>query len=153
MFSLPASMLILPDGIWGGVRHALPVLAGLGVVAGGALAVAMQRRSRVLLAGVAGLYLLAAAMTLREPRLWEYHNELAGGSANAYCYFGNEGLDLGQRFHEIRAFHDRVIAPSGEPVYNSYWMGEEQIRAAGAEAYVSKPISVIKFIESVGAFA
>lgn len=30
---------------------------------------------------------------------------------------------------------------------------EEQIRAAGAEAYVSKPISVIKFIESVGAFA
>ena len=30
---------------------------------------------------------------------------------------------------------------------------EEQIRAAGAEAYVSKPISVIRFIESVGAFA
>lgn len=30
---------------------------------------------------------------------------------------------------------------------------EEQIRAAGAEAYVSKPISVIKFIETVGQFA
>ena len=30
---------------------------------------------------------------------------------------------------------------------------EDRIRAAGAEAYVSKPISVIKFIESVGAFA
>lgn len=30
---------------------------------------------------------------------------------------------------------------------------EEQIRAAGAEAYVSKPISVIKFIDSVAAFA
>ena len=29
---------------------------------------------------------------------------------------------------------------------------EDRIRAAGAEAYVSKPISVIKFIESVGAF-
>jgi two-component system cell cycle response regulator DivK len=29
---------------------------------------------------------------------------------------------------------------------------EEQIRAAGAEAYVSKPISVIKFIETVGQF-
>ena len=28
---------------------------------------------------------------------------------------------------------------------------EEQIRAAGAEAYVSKPISVIKFVETVGA--
>ena len=30
---------------------------------------------------------------------------------------------------------------------------EDRIRAAGAEAYVSKPISVIKFIESVGVFA
>ena len=118
------------EGIWGGVRHALPVLVGLGIVAGGALGIAMQRRSRPLLVGVAALYLLAAGMTLREPRLWEYHNELAGGSANAYRYFGNEGLDLGQRFYEIRDFHDRVIAPSGEPMYNDYWMGEEQVRAA-----------------------
>lgn len=30
---------------------------------------------------------------------------------------------------------------------------EEEIRAAGAEAYVAKPISVIKFIETVGRFA
>jgi len=30
---------------------------------------------------------------------------------------------------------------------------EDRIRAAGAEAYVAKPISVIKFIESVGVFA
>lgn len=30
---------------------------------------------------------------------------------------------------------------------------EDRIRAAGAEAYVSKPISVIKFIESVAALA
>lgn len=118
------------EGIWGGVRHALPMLVGLGVVAGGALGIAWQRRSRPLLVGVCALYLLAAAMTLREPRLWEYHNELVGGSANAYRYFGNEGLDLGQRFHELRAFHDRVIAPSGEPMYNDYWVGEEQMRAA-----------------------
>ncbi len=122
--------LVGSDGIWGGVRHALPVLVGLGIVAGGALGIAWQERSRPLLAGICTLYLLAAGMTLREPRLWEYHNELVGGSADAYRYFGNEGLDLGQRFHEIRAFHDRVIAPSGEPVYNSYWMGEEQVRAA-----------------------
>lgn len=117
------------EGIWGGVRHALPVLVGVAIVAGAALGIAIQRRSRVLLWGVAALYLLAAGMTLREPRLWEYHNELAGGSKDAYRYFGNEGLDLGQRFHEIRAFHDRVIAPSGEPLYIDYWMGEQQIRA------------------------
>ena len=117
------------EGIWGGVRHALPMLVGIAVIAGGALGIAIQKRSRPLLVGVAALYLLATGMTLREPRLWEYHNELAGGSANAYRYFGNEGLDLGQRFHEIHAFHDRVIAPSGEPLYIDYWMGEQQIRA------------------------
>ena len=118
------------EGIWGGVRHALPMLVGIAVISGGALGIAMQKRSRPLLVGVAALYLLAAGMTLREPRLWEYHNELVGGSENAYRYFGNEGLDLGQRFHEVRAFHDRVIAPTGEPMYNDYWMGEEQVRAA-----------------------
>ncbi|GHC00778.1 tetratricopeptide repeat protein [Thermomonas carbonis] len=125
----PMVALMGSEGIWGGVRHALPVLVGMAIVAGGALGIAMQQRSRPLLIGVAALYLLAAGMTLREPRLWEYHNELAGGSKNAYRYFGNEGLDLGQRFHEIRGFHDRVIAPSGEPLYIDYWMGEQQIRA------------------------
>ena len=119
------------EGIWGGVRHALPMLIGVAVLAGGAMGIAMHRRSRPLLIGVTALYLLAAGMTLREPRLWEYHNELVGGSENAYRYFGNEGLDLGQRFHEIRAFHDREIVPSGLPMFSDYWMMETQVRAAG----------------------
>jgi hypothetical protein len=123
--------LVGSGGIWGGVRHALPVIAGAAVLAGGALAFAWQRRSRLALAGVAALYVAALAMTIREPRLWEYHNELVRGTGNAYRYFGNEGLDLGQRFAEVRGFHDRVIAPSGEPLYVDYWMGEQQIRAAG----------------------
>lgn len=122
--------LLGSGGIWGGVRHALPVIAGAAVLAGGALAFAWQRRSRPMLAGVAALYLAAVGMTVREPRLWEYHNELVRGTGNAYRYFGNEGLDLGQRFGEVRAFHDRVIAPSGESLYVNYWMGEQQIRAA-----------------------
>lgn len=123
--------LVGSGGIWGGVRHALPVIAGASVLAGGALAFAWQHRSRVAFAGVTALYLAALAMTVREPRLWEYHNELVGGSANAYRHFKHEGLDLGQRFGELRAFHDRVIAPSGEPLFVNYWAGEQQIRAAG----------------------
>jgi len=118
-------------GIWGGVRHALPLITGAAVFAGGALALAWHRRSRPALAAVAVLYVAAVATTVREPRLWEYHNTLVGGTVNAYRYFNNEGLDLGQRFDEVRAFHDRVIEPSGEPLYVDYWMGEEQIRAAG----------------------
>ncbi len=122
--------LVGSNGIWGGVRHAMPVIAGASVLAGGVLAWAWQRRSRPALAAVAALYLAAFAMTIREPRAWEYHNELVGGTREAYRYFQNEGIDLGQRFHELRAFHDRHIAGSGEPLYVDYWVGEEQMRAA-----------------------
>jgi tetratricopeptide (TPR) repeat protein len=123
--------LVGSDGIWGGVRHALPVLVGAAMLAGGVTAWAWRRRSRVAVAGVALLYLAAAAMTLREPRLWEYHNELVGGTENAYRYFGNEGLDIGQRFHEIRDLHDQHIVLSEEPLFVNYWVGEQQIRASG----------------------
>lgn len=122
--------LVGSDGIWGGVRHAMPVLVGAAVLAGGVAAWAWRRRSPAVLAGVALLYVAAAAMTLREPRAWEYHNELVGGTENAYRYFGNEGLDLGQRFHEFRTFHDRHIVPSGQPLFVNYWMGEEQMRGS-----------------------
>ncbi|GAA4859346.1 tetratricopeptide repeat protein [Luteimonas vadosa] len=123
--------LVGSDGIWGGVRHALPVVVGAAIFAGGVLAWAWQRRQHAMLAGVAATYLVAAAMTLGEPRLWEYHNELVGGTQGAHRYFTDEGTDLGQRFHELRAFHDRHIAPSGLPMYVDYWVGEPQMRAAG----------------------
>src|SRR3546814_7365975 len=57
-------------------------------------------------------------------------NALAGGTANAYRSFRTEGLHLGQRFHELRAFHDRHIAGSGLPLYVDYWVGEQQMRGA-----------------------
>ena len=114
------------QGTYGGIRHALPLVVAMAVVAGGALAWAWREKSRGGLAAVAMLWVLALGMTLREPRLWEYHNELAGGSVDAYRYFGNEGLDLGQRYPEIRAFHERVIKPEGASLYSEYWFGEKQ---------------------------
>lgn len=114
------------QGTYGGVRHALPLVLALAVLGGGAVSWAWQARSRVGLATVALLLIAALGMTIREPRLWEYHNELAGGSADAYRYFGNEGLDLGQRYPEIRAFHDRIIKPAGGKLYSDYWFGEKQ---------------------------
>ncbi len=128
--ALHLAALMASPAPWGGIRHATPLLVAAAILGGGAVSEAWRRRSKTLLAVVASLFVVAFAMTIREPRLWEYHNELAGGSTNGWRYFKNEGLDLGQRFHEIRAFHDREIVPSGLPMYSDYWMMETQVRAA-----------------------
>jgi len=122
--------LVGSGGVWGGVRHATPILTAAAILGGAAAGLAWRGRLLAARVAVAGLFAAAIGTTLGEPRLWEYHNELAGGSPGAYRYFANEGLDLGQRFAEIREYHDRVIAPSGLPLYASYWMIEEQVRAA-----------------------
>lgn len=114
------------QGTYGGIRHALPLVMTMAVLAGAAVAWTWQGKSRAGMAAVALLFATALGMTIREPRLWEYHNELAGGSANAWRQFRNEGVDLGQRYPEIRAFHDRVIKPSAENFYADYWFGEKQ---------------------------
>lgn len=75
--------LVGSDGIWGGVRHAMPVIVGAAILAGGALEWAWRRPGWPALAGVAALYLAAVAMAIREPRVWEYNNELVGGTGNA----------------------------------------------------------------------
>ncbi|KRA46738.1 tetratricopeptide repeat protein [Pseudoxanthomonas sp. Root630] len=127
-----AALVVSPQA-WGGVRHATPLLAAAGMLGGGAVAEAWRRRSRVLRGLVIALFVAAFAMTIREPRLWEYHNELVGGTSGGYRAFRNEGVDLGQRFGEIRDFHRRVIAATGEPVYPDYWVMERQWRAAHLE--------------------
>ena len=114
------------QGTYGGVRHALPIVVALAVFAGGAIAFAWRRRSRITGAAVAALLVATGATTFAEPRLWEYHNELVGGTRDAHWYFRNEGLDLGQRFREMRAFHDEFIVPGGEPMFANYWFGEKQ---------------------------
>lgn len=124
-----AALMVSPQA-WGGVRHATPLILTAAILGGGAASEAWRRRSRALLGAVASLFVAAFAMTIREPRLWEYHNELVGGTAGGYVAFNNEGIDLGQRFGEIRAFHDAQIAQSGEPMYVNYLMVERQMRAA-----------------------
>jgi tetratricopeptide (TPR) repeat protein len=119
------------QGTYAGIRHALPVVVVLAVLGGAAIALALRHRARVLGGAVLACLAATVALTIREPRLWEYHNELAGGTANAWRAFGNEGLDLGQRAFELAQFHDAVIAPTGQPLYSGYWFAEEQARALG----------------------
>ena len=133
--------LMSGQGTYGGIRHALPLVVLLALPAGALVAWAWSRRGA--LARGATLVPLAAAlvMTIGEPRVWEYHNELVGGTANAYGQFGNEGLDLGQRWPEIKAYHDAVIAPEGATLYSDYWFMEEQAIAARTN-YRRKVVSI-----------
>src|SRR5262249_60942375 len=102
-------------------------------VSGATMARAVGTHSVPLAGAFAALWLTALAMTFREPRLWEYHNELVGGSENGGKYFANEGVDLGQRFGEFAAYHRDVIRPSGRPYYVLTWMIlEEQAKASNA---------------------
>jgi len=132
--------LMRSAGTYAGVRHALPIVLALAVLAGAAVsvpltrlrlsaAIAPRRAWQLAVAPPLLLLLLAAGMTLREPRLWEYHNELAGGTAGAYRQFSNEGLDLGQRYHELLALYRTQIAPTGEPFYSIYWFPKEEADA------------------------
>ena len=122
--------LMSGQGTYGGIRHALPLVVLLAIPAGALVALAWSRRGATLRVAALLPLVIALAMTVREPRAWEYHNEFAGGTAEAYRQFGNEGLDLGQRWPEIKAFHDAVIAPEGATLYSDYWFMEEQAIAA-----------------------
>lgn len=123
--------LMSSQGTYAGIRHALPLVFALALLAGGAVAQAWQARSRLLIAATSLSLLLSLAMTAREPRLWEYFNELAGGTSHAWDQFGNEGIDLGQRFHELNAFYLSTIESSGLPVYYDYPVIRRQAGSVG----------------------
>ena len=123
--------LMSSQGTYAGIRHGLPLVFALALLAGSVFAYAWQARSRLVMATAGVLLLVGLAMTMREPRLWEYFNELAGGTGHAWDQFGNEGIDLGQRFHELNAFHLSTMKSSGLPVYYDYSLIRRQASQAG----------------------
>jgi len=99
---------------YGGIRHALPVVALLAVIAGLAVQAAFSSNLKSLKVAVAAAVAAAAASALPVMRPWEYFNEIIGGTSNAYRYFSDEGVDLGQRGKELAEYYHRVLEPSGE---------------------------------------
>jgi hypothetical protein len=111
-FALGAS-----NSAFAGFRHATPVAFALAIPAGALVWRAWLARRRAWRLVPIGLVVITLAMTLGEPRLWEYHNELVGGSAGAQQYFDHESVEVGQRLRETREFYDREIAPHGGTLY------------------------------------
>lgn len=86
--------------------------------------------SMFLKAAVATALVAAAASALPVMRPWEYFNEIIGSKKNAYLYFSDEGVDLGQRGKELAEYYHRVLEPSGEvPILYYGPIGEPEKKA------------------------
>ena len=115
---------------YAGVRHALPVLVSLAVCGGMALALSVAHRgvARSLALGAVAAGALSA---LPRTRPWEYYNELFGGPANAYRYFADEGVDMGQRSDDLARYYHERLEPAGEVPYVFYPMSRFEVQRRG----------------------
>ncbi|MGD1081781.1 MAG: hypothetical protein ABR881_25975 [Candidatus Sulfotelmatobacter sp.] len=127
-------LLVLSMGAtYAGIRHALPVVVLLSVLAGVAFEMSLTSRSWQLKILVTLAFVAALVSALPQMRPWEYFNEFVGGSANAYKYFRDEGVDLGQRSKEFAAYYKREVKPNGPRPVCLYWIWDEEKVARGID--------------------
>jgi hypothetical protein len=106
---------------YAGVRHALTVYFVMAILGGFAVRHLLRVRARTIGFVILGLSLAACFPALAVERPWEYHNILVGGTGQAYRYFRNDGIDVGQRDKEIADYCHRKLEPSGEVPYLVYY--------------------------------
>jgi len=126
-------LLVLAKGAtYAGVRHALPVIVLLSIFAGLFAEHAITSDSGKLRAAAAIAYALAIVSAAPVMRPWEYFNELVG-TRNAYKYFSDEGVDLGQRTKEITSYYRRVLKPAGQMGDILYFSSDEELKGRNVE--------------------
>jgi dolichyl-phosphate-mannose-protein mannosyltransferase len=106
---------------YAGVRHALTVYFVMSILAGFGVRYLLRLPTRTIGIVALGLFLAACFPALAVQRPWEYHNILVGGTGQAYRYFRNDGIDLGQRDKEIADYCHRKLEPTGEVPYLIYF--------------------------------
>lgn len=144
---LVAGLLFLGFVCWkgvpyAGVRHMLFVIPIIALLCGVAVERIFLLRSRPVWIFAALAILAACISALPQRRIWEYHNALAGGSANAWKYFNNESVDLGQRSRELIAFYKTHVTRNDAHV--DYWVSDVVLKSAGippSSFDFDKPIS------------
>jgi tetratricopeptide (TPR) repeat protein len=127
---------------YAGVRHLLFLIPITALFSGVALERIFLGRSRAAWMFAIAALLAACVSCLPQRRIWEYHNLLAGGSANAWRYFNNESVDLGQRSTELIAFYKSHVTDHDAHV--DYWVTDVVLKSVGiptVEFDFDKPIS------------
>ncbi len=127
---------------YAGVRHLLFLIPVAAVLSGVALERIFLGRSRIAWTLAIAALLAACISVLPQRRIWEYHNLLAGGSANAWMYFNNESVDLGQRSTELIAFYKSHVTERDAHI--DYWISEPALKSVGippSSFDFDKPIS------------
>lgn len=120
--------LLSSHGTYAGIRHALPLVMVMIMYCGVVYQRYYQNKKVVSVTFI--LLTLTLLMTASEKRLWEYHNELVGGTENAYKYFANEGLNLGQRAGELIDYI-KSNHLADEDFYIGTWLISEEMLASG----------------------
>jgi tetratricopeptide (TPR) repeat protein len=122
---------------YAGIRRVLPVVSALAVLAAVAVDRAWTERSRAWRGVVAAAFVGAAVSALPVMRPWEYYNELVGGPANAWRWFGDEGVDMEQRSRETIRLYQELEAAGKRPYVIPDIMREIQERAGLPDAWES----------------
>ena len=124
-------LILMRGSTYGGIRHALPIVVLLSVLAGTATQYLMASRSKRNRVVVAIAFAAAALSAVPVMRPWEYFNEIIGGPSQAYRYFNDEGVDLLQRGTEAARYYHTVLEPVGELPLFAYTLGPEVAKYAG----------------------
>jgi tetratricopeptide (TPR) repeat protein len=127
------SLVLAWGATYGGIRHALPVVVLLSIFTGLFVERVMASYSRSLKAITMLAYVLACVSAVPVLPPWEYFNEFVGGTQNAYKYFSDEGVDLGQRTKEIADYYRKFLKPTGEIPNIIYLTSDEELKARDVE--------------------
>jgi len=123
-------LIVLATGSpYAGIRHALPVIPALALLAALAIYNAVKSQSYFLRGAVVAALIAALASAIPVLRPWEYYNETVGGAANAYQYFGDEGIDAELRVKELVRYYNENLKPAGEVPFLLYPVHQAERRS------------------------
>lgn len=132
-------LALIKGASYAGIRHALPVVPLLALLGSLAIYQAIKHKSYLLRGVVVVALIVALLSAIPVLRPWEYYNETVGGTANAYRYFNDEGIDLSLRTKELVNYYNQNLKPNGEVPFVIYFSPKTEWRRRGLDWVGKEP--------------